>query len=154
MKAGERIPEFDVTLQDGSTLPLTHWSGRWLVLFFYPKDNTPGCTTENIDFSAQAAQFTALNAAVVGVSRDSARSHQNFCTKYSLGHPLIADTDERLCQAFEVIKEKSLYGKRYLGIERSTFLIAPDGHVHAAWRGVKVSGHVDAVLAALRAAQA
>jgi peroxiredoxin Q/BCP len=127
--------------------------GQWLVLYFYPKDNTPGCTTEGQDFARLAADFAALGARIVGVSRDSLKSHAHFRAKYGLPFDLISDTDEALCQAFEVIKPKKLYGKEYLGIDRSTFLIDPQGVVRLEWRGVKVAGHAAAVLAALRAAR-
>ena len=125
-------------------------SGRWLVLYFYPKDNTPGCTTEGRDFAALLPKFRKAGADVLGVSRDSARSHQNFCTKQDFGFELVSDPDEVLCQAFDVIREKQLYGRKYIGVDRSTFLIAPDGHVAQQWRGVKVPGHAQAVLESLQ----
>ena len=153
LEAGNKVPKLKVTLQDGSTVPLSQWNDQWWVLFFYPKDNTPGCTTENIDFSALTDRFAAAGAAVVGASRDSVKAHTNFCSKHSLQHPLISDHDSSLCDAFGVIQEKSLYGKKYLGIERSTFLIAPGGKIHTVWRKVKVKQHAEAVLAALEAAQ-
>jgi peroxiredoxin Q/BCP len=125
-------------------------SGRWLVLYFYPKDNTPGCTTEGRDFAALLPRFRRAGADVLGVSRDSARSHENFCNKQDFGFELISDADEVLCQAFDVIREKQLYGRKYIGVDRSTFLIAPDGHVAQQWRGVKVPGHAQAVLESLQ----
>jgi len=125
-------------------------SGRWLVLYFYPKDNTPGCTTEGRDFAALLPGFRRAGADVLGVSRDSARSHENFCNKQDFGFELISDADEVLCQAFDVIREKQLYGRKYIGVDRSTFLIAPDGHVAQQWRGVKVPGHAQAVLESLQ----
>jgi peroxiredoxin Q/BCP len=125
-------------------------SGRWLVLYFYPKDNTPGCTTEGRDFAALLPKFRRAGADVLGVSRDSARSHENFCNKQDFGFELISDADEVLCQAFDVIREKQLYGRKYIGVDRSTFLIAPDGHVAQQWRGVKVPGHAQAVLESLQ----
>ena len=125
-------------------------SGRWLVLYFYPKDNTPGCTTEGRDFAALLPKFRRAGAEVLGVSRDSARSHENFCNKQDFGFELISDADEVLCQAFDVIREKQLYGRKYIGVDRSTFLIAPDGHVAQQWRGVKVPGHAQAVLESLQ----
>ena len=128
---------------------LSDHAGRWLVLYFYPKDNTPGCTTEGRDFAALLPKFRKLGADILGVSRDSARSHQNFCDKQGFGFELVSDPDETLCNAFEVIKEKQLYGRKYIGIERSTFLLDPDGRVAQAWRGVKVPGHAQAVLEAL-----
>jgi len=125
-------------------------NGRWLVLYFYPKDNTPGCTTEGRDFAALLPKFRRAGADVLGVSRDSARSHENFCNKQDFGFELISDADEVLCRAFDVIREKQLYGRKYIGVDRSTFLIAPDGHVAQQWRGVKVPGHAQAVLESLQ----
>ena len=132
---------------------LSDHTGRWLVLYFYPKDNTPGCTTEGIDFNALLPKFRKLGAEVLGVSRDSLKSHQNFCAKQGFGFELVSDPDETLCNAFEVIKEKQLYGRKYIGIERSTFLIDPESRVAQSWRGVKVPGHAQAVLDALQQAQ-
>ena len=128
---------------------LSDHAGRWLVLYFYPKDSTPGCTTEGRDFAALLTKFGKLGADVLGVSRDSVKSHQNFCTKQDFGFELVSDADESLCQAFDVIREKQLYGRKYIGIERSTFLLDPEGRVAREWRGVKVPGHAQAVLDAL-----
>ncbi len=157
-QAGKALPKSALSLplarSDGSTAKLSGYSGQWLVLYFYPKDSTPGCTTEGLDFNALLPQFSTLGATVLGVSRDSIKSHQNFCTKQGFDFLLISDGDEALCNLFEVIKEKNMYGKKVLGIERSTFLIDPKGKVAAAWRGVKVPGHAQAVLDALKAAQA
>jgi len=143
---GKKLPKLEGTLGDGSTLLLSSLKGRWVVVFFYPKDNTPGCTNEAKDFRDLYARFQALNAEVIGVSRDSVRSHANFATKHQLPFPLVSDADEAWCQAFDVIHEKVLYGKRHMGVVRSTFLIDPDGKIHTEWRGVKVSGHAQAVL--------
>ncbi|WP_448133396.1 peroxiredoxin [Stenotrophomonas rhizophila] len=128
-------------------------AGQWLVLYFYPKDSTPGCTTEGIDFNALLPEFTRLDARVFGVSRDSVKSHDNFCAKQGFAFPLISDGDEALCTAFDVIKLKNMYGKQVRGIERSTFLISPDSRIVQAWRKVKVAGHADTVLEALKAAK-
>ena len=128
---------------------LSDYKGDWLVLYFYPKDSTPGCTTEGRDFAALLPKFRKLGADILGVSRDSTRSHQNFCDKQGFGFELVSDPDETLCNAFEVIKEKQLYGRKYIGIERSTFLIDPESRVAQSWRGVKVPGHAQAVLDAL-----
>ena len=141
-------------LSGGATATLADHAGRWLVLYFYPKDSTPGCTTEGLDFNALLPQFESLGASVLGVSRDPVKSHDNFCAKQGFKFPLVSDADEALCQAFGVIREKQLYGRRYIGIERSTFLIDPEGRVAQAWRGVKVPGHARAVLDALKASQA
>ncbi|KRD80095.1 peroxiredoxin [Lysobacter sp. Root983] len=142
-----------LVLSSGETAQLKDYAGHWLVLYFYPKDSTPGCTTEGLDFNALLPKFKKLGATVLGVSRDSLKSHQNFCAKQGFKFDLISDKDEALCQAFGVIKEKSLYGRKYIGIERSTFLIDPKGVIAQSWRPVKVSGHAQAVLDALKAAQ-
>ncbi|MDQ0008840.1 peroxiredoxin Q/BCP [Luteibacter jiangsuensis] len=143
---GKKLPKLEGTLGDGSTLSLSSFKGQWVVVFFYPKDNTPGCTNEAKDFRDLYARFQALNAEVIGVSRDSVRSHANFAAKHQLPFPLVSDADETWCQAFDVIHEKVLYGKRHMGVVRSTFLIDPDGKIHTEWRGVKVPGHAQAVL--------
>jgi thioredoxin-dependent peroxiredoxin len=142
-----------LALSSGATTKLSDYTGRWLVLYFYPKDSTPGCTTEGIDFNALLPKFRKLGAEVLGVSRDSLKSHQNFCAKQGFRFDLVSDTDEKLCTAFDVIKPKKLYGREYVGIERSTFLIDPNGRVAQAWRPVKVPGHAQAVLDALKLAQ-
>ena len=133
---------------------LADYAGSWLVLYFYPKDSTPGCTTEGLDFNALLPKFKKLNATVLGVSRDSVKSHDNFCAKQGFRFPLVSDADEALCKAFDVIHEKNMYGRKVLGVVRSTFLISPDGRIAQAWRGVKVPGHAQAVLDALKAHQA
>ncbi|TVS60031.1 peroxiredoxin, partial [Xanthomonas perforans] len=135
----------------GTHTTLRDHAGTWLVLYFYPKDSTPGCTTEGLDFNALLPQFKKAGAMVLGVSRDSVKSHDNFCAKQGFAFPLISDSDEALCRAFDVIKEKNMYGKQVLGIERSTFLLSPEGHVVQEWRKVKVAGHAEAVLAAVKA---
>ena len=147
----DRVPTLDFTLSDGRTASFAEFSGQWLVLYFYPKDNTPGCTQEGIDFRDLAPRFDALGATILGVSRDSVKSHQNFCAKYAFPFLLISDADERVCQAFGVIREKNMYGRKVMGIERSTFLIDPAGKIVQAWRGVRVPNHAAAVLDALSA---
>ena len=142
-----------LALSGGDTTTLAGFSGQWLVLYFYPKDSTPGCTTEGNDFNALLPKFRKLGAQVLGVSRDSLKSHQNFCAKQGFGFELVSDADEKLCNAFGVIKPKKLYGRDYVGIERSTFLIDPKGRVVRSWVPVKVPGHAQAVLDALKAAQ-
>ena len=141
-----------LALSGGETTKLSDFAGQWLVLYFYPKDSTPGCTTEGIDFNALLPKFKKLGAAVLGVSRDSVKSHDNFCAKQGFKFPLVSDADEKLCTAFDVIHEKNMYGRKVLGIVRSTFLIAPDGRIAQEWRGVKVPGHADAVLDTLKTA--
>ena len=143
-----------LALSGGETTTLADYAGSWLVLYFYPKDSTPGCTTEGLDFNALLPKFKKLNATVLGVSRDSVRSHDNFCAKQGFKFPLVSDADEALCKAFDVIHEKNMYGRKVLGVVRSTFLISPDGRIAQEWRGVKVAGHADAVLDALKAHQA
>jgi peroxiredoxin Q/BCP len=153
LDAGDQAPgSIPLALSRGGQATLGDFSGRWVVLYFYPKDATPGCTTEGLEFNALLPKFRKLGAEVLGVSRDSLRSHQNFCTKQGFRFELVSDTDEALCRAFGVIREKNMYGRKVLGIERSTFLIAPDGRIHAAWRGVKAPGHAQVVLDALKAA--
>ena len=125
-------------------------AGRWVVFYFYPKDNTSGCTLEARDFSAARETFAAEGCDIVGVSRDSVKTHQGFCTRQELTIELVSDKDEALCTAFDVIKPKVMYGKPCRGIVRSTFLINPEGVIVREWRGVKVPGHVETVLAALR----
>ena len=142
-----------LALSGGATTTLADHAGHWLVLYFYPKDSTPGCTTEGLDFNALLPKFKKLNATVLGVSRDSVKSHDNFCTKQGFKFPLISDADEALCSTFNVIKMKNMYGKQVRGIERSTFLVSPDGTLVQEWRKVKVAGHADAVFDALKAAQ-
>ena len=151
MDVGDAIPDLPLALSSGGTRPLSSYRGRWLVLYFYPKDNTPGCTTEGRDFDALLPEFEALGATVLGVSKDSLRSHQNFRAKQGFGFDLVSDVDGAVCAAFEVMKPKKLYGREYVGIERSTFLVGPDGRIAQAWRGVRVPGHAQAVLDALRA---
>jgi thioredoxin-dependent peroxiredoxin len=154
---GKALPKttlsLPLALSDGSTAKLAGYASGWLVLYFYPKDSTPGCTTEGLDFNALLPKFKKLGANVLGVSRDSIKSHQNFCSKQGFEFLLVSDGDEALCNAFDVIKEKNMYGKKVLGIERSTFLIDPQGKLAAEWRGVKVPGHAQAVFDALKAAQ-
>ena len=142
-----------LALSGGDTAKLSDFAGQWMVLYFYPKDSTPGCTTEGNDFNALLPKFRKLGATVLGVSRDSLKAHQNFCAKQGFKFDLVSDADEKLCNAFGVIKPKKLYGREFIGIERSTFLIDPAGRVVEAWRPVKVPGHAQAVLDALKAAQ-
>ncbi len=146
---GERVPALSGPTADGSTLRLSSFKGQWVVVYFYPKDNTPGCSSEAQAFRDLHAEFLARRAQIIGVSRDSAKSHANFAQKYALPFPLVVDSDETWCRAFDVIHEKMLYGKRHLGVVRSTFLIAPGGKLHAEWRAVKVPGHAQAVLDAI-----
>ncbi|MDO4643079.1 MAG: peroxiredoxin [Cardiobacteriaceae bacterium] len=144
--------DLHLSCTSGKTFSMTTLQGCWTVLYFYPKDATPGCTIEGRDFAALYPAFTSLGAQIFGVSRDSLASHEKFCTKQQFPFDLVSDPDAILCRAFEVFKEKSLFGKIGLGIERSTFLLNPEGAVVKAWRKVKVAGHAEAVLQALREA--
>jgi len=153
LDTGAKLPDLPLHLSSGTDAKLSDYAGRWLVLYFYPKDSTPGCTTEGLDFNALLPRFKQLDATVLGVSRDSIKSHQNFCAKQGFRFDLASDADEALCKLFGVIKEKNMYGRKVLGIERSTFLVDPEGVVRQSWRAVKVPGHAQAVLDALKAAQ-
>jgi peroxiredoxin Q/BCP len=146
----KKVPDFTAE-STGGPFSLAALDGRALVLYFYPKDNTPGCTAEGRDFAASYARFRKAGAEVVGVSRDSLKSHENFKRKMGFPFELISDADEKLCALFGVIKMKNMYGKQVRGIERSTFLIDGAGRLRREWRGVKVPGHVDEVLAAVQA---
>lgn len=145
------VPDFTAQATAGQTVTLSALKGRQVVLYFYPKDSTPGCTTQGQGFRDQLDAFETANTVVFGISRDGLKSHENFKAKQGFTFELISDKDEALCQLFDVIKLKKLYGKEYLGVDRSTFLIDRDGVLRQAWRGVKVPGHVEAVLAAAQA---
>jgi peroxiredoxin Q/BCP len=149
--AGDKAPDAPYRALDGSEARISDHFGKPLVLYFYPKDDTPGCTTEARGFSEQADAFAQAGATVLGVSRDSVKKHGNFVRKYDLRIPLASDESGAVCEAYGVWVEKSMYGRSYMGIERATFLIDADGRVAQAWRKVKVPGHVDAVLAAVSA---
>lgn len=143
---GERCPDFTLPATSGKTFALAEAS-KPLVIYFYPKDNTPGCTNESMAFRDLYSQFTAAGAEVAGISRDSLKSHENFKAKLELPFELLADTEETVCNSFAVIKMKNMYGKQVRGIERSTFVIDAQGTVVREWRGVKVPGHAEEVLA-------
>jgi peroxiredoxin Q/BCP len=147
---GDRAPNIDVTASDGSTINLAS-PGKPLVLYFYPKDDTSGCTREAQDFTSLAGDFAKAGAAIVGVSRDPMKKHEKFIDKYELKVPLASDEDGRISDAFGTWVQKSMYGRKYMGMERSTFLIGADGKVLREWRKVKVPGHAVEVLAAVRA---
>src|SRR5690606_27323926 len=147
---GKKVPAFSAEATGGRIVSTKSLAGRPYVLYFYPKDDTPGCTTEGRDFAAMCPEFRALGVEVLGVSRDSLASHEKFKAKLSLPFDLIADPDEKLCRLFDVIREKSLYGRKFMGVERSTFLIDSDGVLVREWRKVKVNGHVENVLEAAR----
>ena len=147
---GNNAPQFTLSTNGGGQFSLADATGKYLILYFYPKDDTPGCTKEAIGFSEASAAFDAQNAMVVGVSRDTVKKHDKFIGKYDLRIPLISDEEGGLCEAFGTWVEKNMYGKTYMGIERATFLISPDGKVLHIWRKVKVRGHVEEVLAQLQ----
>lgn len=151
LKTGKKVNNFSRPATGDKTISLKELAGKKLVLYFYPKDSTPGCTTEGQDFRDAKAKFTRQNTVILGVSRDSMKRHENFKAKQNFNFDLLSDEDESLCKQFDVIKLKKLYGKEYMGIERSTFLISEDGVLLEEWRGVKVKGHVDEVLAACKA---
>jgi thioredoxin-dependent peroxiredoxin len=150
LKPGSKIPEFSLPMTGGTGWSLKQAAGKKLVIYFYPRDMTSGCTRESQDFRDLAADFRKAGTQIVGVSRDSVASHDKFAAKESLPFPLLADTEEKLCRMFDVIKEKSLYGRKYLGVERSTFLIDATGTLRQEWRNVKVPGHAETVLEAAR----
>ncbi|MER2560204.1 MAG: thioredoxin-dependent thiol peroxidase [Myxococcaceae bacterium] len=151
--AGQKAPAFKAKDQNGATVSLADFKGKYVVLYFYPKDNTPGCTVEACAFRDDHSHLTKAGAVVLGVSPDSEKSHQNFIAKFNLPFPLLVDTDHSLAEAYGAWGEKSLYGRKFLGIIRSTFLIAPDGSIAHAWPKVKVDGHSEDVLAAIEAHQ-
>ncbi|MEB2871528.1 peroxiredoxin [Pseudomonas rhizosphaerae] len=147
----EPVADFQAQATGGQTVSLSELKGRQVVVYFYPKDSTPGCTTQGQDFRDLLEQFKVADTEVFGVSRDGLKSHENFKAKQGFTFELISDKDEALCQLFDVIKLKKLYGKEYLGVDRSTFLIDRDGVLRQEWRGVKVPGHVQSVLEAAQA---
>src|SRR5438477_11971318 len=149
--SGHKFSDFSVPATGEATFRLSEHKGHPVVLYFYPKDNTPGCTTEGADFRDLHKQFTKLGAVIAGVSRDSMKSHESFKAKMEFPFELISDADEKLCAQFDVIKMKNMYGKKVRGIERSTFLIDGSGALAHEWRKVKVEGHAAEVLAALKA---
>ena len=148
---GDKAPEFNLTIDGGAQFALSDAAGKNLVLYFYPKDDTPGCTKEAIGFSEQLENFNAKNTVILGVSRDTVKKHDKFICKYGLHIHLISDEDGSLCEAFGTWVEKQMYGKTYMGIERATFLINSQGEIAHIWRKVKVPGHVEDVLATVTA---
>ena len=146
LQVGDSAPDFEMPTDDGSSIWLSALRGKKVVLYFYPKDDTPGCTTEALQFRELHSRFRKAGCEVFGISRDSLRSHVGFKEKLGLPFELISDTDESVCTMFDVIVMKSMYGKKVRGVERSTFLIDADGKIVKEWRGIKVPGHVDEVL--------
>lgn len=151
VSVGKRVENFTLPATGNQNLSLADFSGRSLVIYFYPKDNTSGCTREGQDFRDLYGQFTKAGADILGVSRDSVKTHENFRNKHQFPFHLLSDGDEVLCKQFNVIHEKKMYGRTYMGIERSTFLIDPDGVLKHEWRKVRVPGHAQAVLETLEA---
>ena len=147
----KKVADFTLPATGEAPFRLSDHKGKAVVLYFYPKDNTPGCTVEGAAFRDLHKQFVKVGAVVAGISRDSLKSHEGFKEKMGFPFELLSDSDEKLCAQFDVIKMKNMYGKKVRGIERSTFLIAPDGTLAREWRGVKVPGHAEDVLAAVKA---
>ena len=151
VKLNKKVPAFDLPATGDNNIKLSALKGKKIIIYFYPKDSTPGCTTEGQDFRDNHNKFKRAGAVVLGVSRDSIKSHENFKSKQEFPFDLISDKEETLCNLFDVIKEKNMYGKKVFGIERSTFLLDEKGVLRQEWRKVKVAGHVDEVLAATKA---
>ncbi|NNE33907.1 MAG: thioredoxin-dependent thiol peroxidase [Rhodothermales bacterium] len=143
---GDPAPDFSLLADDGSTINLSDFRGKTVVLYFYPKDNTSGCTAQACEYRDHAEQFTAKDAVVLGVSPDGLKSHEKFRDKFDLNFPLLVDQDHAVAEAYGVWKEKSMYGRKYMGIERSTFVISPDGAIAQAFRKVKAKGDAERVL--------
>ena len=151
---GDKTPAVAVQSDNGKVLDLAQYRGkRNVVLYFYPKDNTPGCTKESVNFQADLKKIRALDSEVIGVSPDSVASHQRFKDKYGFDFPLLADVDKQVCQDFGVWVQKSMFGKKYMGVQRATFIIGKDGVIKKVWSKVSVSGHAEEVLAALQQLQ-
>lgn len=147
---GDKVPDFALPATGNREIGLQQLKGRNVVIYFYPKDSTPGCTSEGQDFRDNYPAFQQLDTEILGVSRDSLKSHENFKAKQGFPFELLSDSEETLCRLFDVIKEKNMYGRKVMGIERSTFLIDADGVLRREWRKVKVKGHVDEVLEAVK----
>ena len=146
MKIGSKVKNFSAEMTGNKKFSLKEFIGKNIVLYFYPRDNTPGCTSESIDFRDNFKSFQKKNTLIFGISKDSLSSHEKFKEKFKFPFELISDPEEKVCKAFDVIKEKSMYGKKYMGIERSTFLVDSKGKLKKEWRKVKVKGHVEEVL--------
>lgn len=153
VSVGNSVPDFELPATGDKSVKLSDLKGKNVVLYFYPKDSTPGCTKEGQAFRDNMAKFKRRNSVILGVSRDSIKSHENFREKQRFPFDLLSDKDEKLCKLFDVIKQKNMYGKQVMGIERSTFLIDGKGVLRKEWRGVKVDGHADVVLDAIKTMQ-
>jgi peroxiredoxin Q/BCP len=146
----QTVPDFELPATSSINFKLSNYLGKNVIIYFYPKDNTPGCTTQGIQFRDYYEKFKELNTEIFGVSRDSVKSHENFKAKFTFPFDLLADTEEIACTLFAVMKMKSMYGKQVRGIERSTFIIDKNGELIQEWRGVKVEGHAEAVLSFIK----
>ncbi len=146
LQIGKKAPDFTAQNDENKFISLKDFLGKFVILYFYPKDDTPGCTQEACDFRDALKKLSAYNVVVIGISKDSIKSHQKFKEKYQLPFTLLADINKEVCQTYQVMVEKSRYGKKYLGIERSTFLIDTQGTIQAIWRNVKVAGHIEEIL--------
>ena len=153
LKVGDKAPDFCLPNQDEVEICLRDLLGKWIVLYFYPKDNTPGCTTEAIDFTTHLKEFEELGSIVIGVSADSPKKHRNFIEKKQLGITLLSDEEHKVLEQYGVWQLKKNYGREYMGIVRTTFIIDPEGIIRAMWEKVKVKGHVEAVLEKLKELQ-
>ena len=151
INTGDTVPDFELPATGDQSIRLSDLKGKNVVIYFYPKDSTPGCTLEGQDFRDNIEAFTGRNTVILGVSRDSVKSHEKFKAKQSFPFDLLSDQEEQLCGLFDVIKEKNMYGKKVMGIERSTFLLDETGKLRNEWRKVKVKGHVNEVLEAVKA---
>ena len=145
LNIGDKAPDFTLPTDSNGEITLSDLKGKNVILYFYPRDNTPGCTKESCEFRNELPEFEKLNAAIIGISKDSVKKHDKFKNKYTLNFPLASDEDGNVCESYGTWIEKSLYGKKYMGIERTTFLIDPNGNIAKIWRKVKVTGHVEDV---------
>jgi len=153
VEIGDNAPQFCLPNQDEEEICLRDFQGSWVVLYFYPKDNTPGCTTEALDFTASLDKFTSMGATVLGISPDSVKRHRNFIEKKELGVTLLSDEEKSVLQSYGVWQLKKNYGREYMGVVRSTFIVDPDGKIAAKWEKVRVKGHVEQVLEKLEELQ-
>ena len=150
LTVGDKAPSFELLANGGNVISMESLLGKWVILYFYPKDDTSGCTKEAIDFTRLSKKFSKLGAVVVGVSKDDVKTHDKFIKKHKLGVRLLSDIEGDLCESYGVWVEKNMYGRKYMGIERATFLINAEGVIDQIWRKVRVKGHADAVLDAIK----
>ena len=150
MNLNNKVPNFELEGTNNLSFNLANFIGKYIVIYFYPKDSTPGCTNEGLDFKENISKFKKMNVEIFGVSRDNIKSHEKFKAKYNFPFELLSDSEEIACDLFDVIKMKNMYGKKVRGIERSTFLLNPEGKLMNEWRGVKVNGHIEEILKVLK----